>query len=336
VAQRGLNAAVRAMMENAGMSAGPQVVLDRDAIEPANGKWEITGRKLWYWKASEEVKDVKDAFASVMIESAQAQLQSIIEFFMRMADELSNLPMLLQGVVGAQSPDTMGGQAMAVANATSPLRAIAKLFDDNLIGPHLRRYYDWAMQDPDVPANVKGDLMCRARGSSALIYRDVATQMLPQLLPIVKDPSFGLNPQKWLDMVLRGAHITPEAIKYSATERQAIQEQQDEQGAPPDPRIAAAQINAKAKADDREAANAMRAQELQQDATEGAADRESAEKIADIEFQIQAMEFAGNKEISLADLKVLLATKSMDIRAKREAQATEIAFASTKGEGRGI
>jgi hypothetical protein len=336
VAQRGLNAAVRAMLENAGMSAGPQIVIDRHAIEPANQRWEITGRKLWYWTASEEVKDVKDAFSSFTIPSAQAELQSIIEFFLKMADEMSNLPMLLQGIVGQQSPDTLGGQAMAVANATSPLRAIAKTFDDKLIGPHLRRYYDWLMQDPEVSADAKGDLMCRARGSSALIYRDVATQILPQLLPVVKDPSFGLNPNKWLDMVLRGAHITPEAIKFTKEERQAIQEQQHEQGAPADPRIEAAQINAKAKADDRQADIQMRQQELQQDAAEGAAERESRAQLADIQFQIQSLEFAGQKEISFEQLRAMLATKSMDIRQKREAQATELEFASTKGEGRGI
>ena len=46
--QKGANAAVRNLMDNAGLSAGPQIIVDRSKIIPANGVWEITPRKIWY------------------------------------------------------------------------------------------------------------------------------------------------------------------------------------------------------------------------------------------------------------------------------------------------
>lgn len=333
VAQRMLNAATRAMLENAGMSAGPQVVIAKGSVVPADGNYTINGRKLWFWTPSDEVKDIRMAFASVMIDSAQQQLQAIIDFALRMADELSNLPLLLQGAVGS-APDTVGGMAMLQQNAASPLKAIAKQYDDRLIVPHLKRYYAWAMQDPNVKSEAKGDMQCKARGSTALIQRDQAGVFLAQLMPLVKDPAFKANPEKWFAELMRANKFNPASIQYTDEEAKAIAEQQGE--APPDPRIAAAQINAQAKQADREAAMQGKSQELQFKAQDAQADREHDERIKDVEFQIQAMEFAGQKEISLETLKAMLATKSMDIRNKREMFAAERQFAVTEGEGRGL
>jgi hypothetical protein len=335
-AQRMLNASTRSMLENAGMSAGPQIVIDRERIVPANGQYEITGRKLWYWTPGDEVKDVRFAFASVMIESAQAQLQSIIEFSLKMADELSNMPLLLQGIVGNAAPETLGGQAMAENNATSPLKAIAQQFDDRITVPHLSRYYAWAMQDPSVSKEAKdGDLKCRARGASTLIYRDAAAQFLPQITALVQDPKFKINPEKWLAEVLRGNKVNPTTIQYTDDEAKAVAEQQA-QGGQPDPRIQAAQINAEAKAADREANLQIKQQELQQDSQEAQLDRENDLIVKSIEREIQVMEFAGNKEISIEGLRAMLASKAMEIRNKRDLFAAEKQFAETTGEGRGI
>ena len=335
-AQKMLNASTRAMLENAGMSAGPQVVIDRERIVPANGIYEITGRKLWYWTPGDEVKDVRFAFASVMIDSAQQQLQSIIEFSLRMADELSNMPLLLQGIVGSQAPETLGGQAMAEANATSPLKAIAKQFDDCIVVPHLTRYYAWGMQDPNVAEEAKGDMQCRARGASTLIYRDAAAQFLPQLAPMVAQPQFRINPEKWMAEVLRGNKVNPTTIQYSDEEAEAIAKQQAEQGPPADPRIEAAKINAEAKAADREATVQLKQQALQQNAQESALDRESDLLIKSMEREIQVLEFAGQREITMDQIRAMLATKSMDIRNKREMFAAEREFAVTDGGGRGL
>ena len=56
--QRVLNGGVRAMMDNGGLTAGPQVVIG-DGITPADGNYTITGRKLW--RAESGVLDFRAA-----------------------------------------------------------------------------------------------------------------------------------------------------------------------------------------------------------------------------------------------------------------------------------
>jgi hypothetical protein len=332
-AQRTLNAAARAMLENAGLSAGPQIVIDRERIVPANGRYEITGRKLWYWTPGEEVRDVRFAFQSVQIGSAQQELQNIIKFAVEMADHLTNLPMLMQGDSGS-APDTVGGMAMLEANATSPLRAIAQRHDDNIVVPHLSRYYAWLLQDPSAPADAKGDLQIEARGATALVTRDLYAQVLPQLMPFVKDPAFALDPRKYIEELLRANKLSPARLQLTPEQAQAQAEAASQ--VPPDPRVQAAQINAEAKAADREATVALKTQQLQADMAENVEERALRKYVSEIEFQIQAMEFAGQKEISMEQLRGMLAAKAIDARTKKELAAAEYQHAASIGEGRGI
>lgn len=333
-AQKMIDGGTRAMLENAGMSAGPQIVIDRDRIEPANGKFEVRGRKLWFWRPGDEVKDVRFAFQAVNVPSAQAELQNIIKYALELADMLTNLPLMMQGDQGS-APDTVGGMAMLEANATSPLKLTAKAYDDDLVIPHLTRYYDWLMQDPAVPEECKGDMQIKARGSSALVLRDVYASVLPQLMPFIKDPEFGLDPKRYIEQLLRSNKLNPASLRLSPQEAEAKRKAMEE-NPPVDPKVQAAQINAQAKQAEKEADMADRAQErefkAQQHAEQMALDRYTA----DIEFQIQAMEFAGQKEISFEQLKVMLATKAMDVRNKRELFAAERAFAESEGQGRGL
>lgn len=333
-AQKMLNGATRAMLENAGLSAGPQVVIDKERIEPANNRYEITGRKLWYWKPGTEVKDVRFAFQVVQINSAQQELQGIIQFSLDMADQLTNLPMLMQGDMGA-APDTVGGMAMLEGNAVSPLKVIAKTYDDRLVVPHMSRYYAWGMQDPRVPDDAKGDMQIRARGASALILRDLYASILPQLLPFVKDPAFELDPKKYIEQMLRSNKLDPKALQLTPEQVKA-QQQAMAENPPVDPKIQAAQITAGQRAEALQAELADRQQARQIEMEESQLDREFEKYVKDIEFQIQAFEFAGQKDITFEELRAMLATKAMDIKNKREMFVAERKFAETTGEGRGL
>ena len=320
VAQRMLNAGVRAMLENAGMSAGPQVVTATGAIQPWDKSYAVQGRKGWHFTPTEQLDDVRKAFAVVTIDSAQQQLQAIIDFALRMADELSNLPLLLQGAVGS-APDTVGGMAMLQQNAASPLKQIAKIGDDKLFEPQIKRYYAWGMQDPTVPNEAKGDFQCKARASTALIARDIAAQVLPNMLPLSKDPAFGMDPEKTAAAALRANKINPDDIALDEDQKQAIANQQQ----PEDPRVTAANIQAQTRAADREADSQERALDRQQDAA-----------LANLEFEIQALEYAGQKQITFEQLRAMLASKAIEARTKQDMQTRELTFATTSGEGRGI
>ena len=142
--QRMLTAATRNLMDNAGMSAGPQVVVRKGALVPADGTWEVTPRKLWFVQDGADVVSVDQAFRAFNIPTMQAELNGIIQLAMKMAEDVTGLPALMQGQ-GTNAPDTVGGMVMLQNNAGTVLRRIARLFDDRVTEPHIRRYYEWLM-----------------------------------------------------------------------------------------------------------------------------------------------------------------------------------------------
>jgi hypothetical protein len=329
VAQRMLNAAVRALMENAGMSAGPQVVVAKGIIEPWNDRYEVVGRKGWYFSPTDTVKDVKEAFSVVQIETAQAELQAIIEFALKMADELANIPMLLQGILG-NAPDTFGGMKMLETNASSPLKGIAKLFDDRVMIPWLNRWYSWLMADPEVSPDAKGDHEIEAKGSTALVQREDSGLFLMQSYPLLGKDEFEIDPKKWYAELCRAHKFDPSSIQFTPDEAKAIADQKAQQPPPKEPAVQAAEIRAEATHEQTQAKAQADAAKLQHDAEQAALDRQSELAIKQIEREIEIMQFAGQKQISLEQVRAMLTAKAMDIKNKRELFSAEATLAVTK------
>lgn len=309
-AQLMLVSAVRALMENGGLAKGPQVGITRGLV-PLDGNYALTGRKLWEFTPTEGNDDIRKAMAVWNIPSAQQELSAIIQFALQMADELTNLPMLLQGQQGT-APDLVKGMQMLMANASAPLRVIAKQFDDYLVVPHLRRYYDWGMQSG--PEDAKGDLEVKARGSTALIQREFAREVLAQSYPMTQDERLKIDPTKWASEFFKAQGFDISTIQYDAATWKAMQEQKANQPPPVEPAVEAAKIRAKVEREK------MAAHQQQ-----AAFDREVELIVNQMRVQVQAMEFAGNRDISLAQvgalmdrLKADLAKAAIASRDKRE------------------
>ena len=207
--QRVLNGGVRAMMDNGGLTAGPQVVIG-DGITPADGNYTITGRKLW--RAEAGVLDVRAAFHAFTPPSVQAEMMRIIEWAMRTAEDTTGMPAMLQGIRG-DAPDTLGGMQLQNNNASGVLRRLAKRFDDYVTEPHITRYYDWMMQHSD-REDIKGDFQIDVRASSALVERDAQQQFLQTLLAASANPAYELDPAKLAAELLKGQRYDPKRVQY--------------------------------------------------------------------------------------------------------------------------
>lgn len=330
-AQRMLNAAARAMLENAGLSAGPQLILRKGMVEPADGRWEFTGRKLWFFTGDDTVKDVREVMQVLAVPSAQAELANIIQFALQMADETAGVPALIQGEQNPGLPETLGGQTQRLNNANSGLRRRAKQFDDDLVVPHLGRWYDYGMQHG--PEAIKGDLQAKAKGSSTLFQRDQSNQFLIQAAPMLQNPAFKINPEKWFAEVCKSNHYDPTTIQYSEEEWTAEQDKQKQQPPQPDPRVQAAEMRMQATQMQVEAKRESDAQRLAFEAQDNAAEREHERLIQEMEREIQVMEFAGRREISLEQLKAMLSAKLTDAKVKSELFQQEKALKLATGQG---
>ena len=217
--QRILNGALRAMMDNSGLTAGPQIVIG-NGITPADSKWAITGRKLW--RAEEGVTDVRGAFFAFVPPSIQVEMMNIIEWAMRRAEDATGMPAMLQGIRG-DAPETLGGMQMQNNNASSVLRRLAKRFDDYVTEPHITRYYEWMMQHSE-REEIKGDFQIDVRASSALVERDAQQQFLLTLLSVAKDPAYEVDPAKLMSELLKGQRYDPKRIRYDLEKLAMLQD----------------------------------------------------------------------------------------------------------------
>lgn len=333
-AQRGLNAAVRALLDNAGLSKGPLVVMADGVVEPVDSNYTIEGRKLFRFKPSELINDVQKAFASFDIPSMQKDLSAIISFWLEMADQLSNLPLLLQGIAQAgTSPDTLGGMKLLLNSSTAPLRVIAKLFDDCLVVPHLRRYYNAGMQDPNCPKEAKGDQQIKAKGASVLVQREEGIEFLAMLFPVKDDPKLRISPAKLLREMARARGFNIQSIQYTDDEWKVEEERMSQQGAPQDPRIRAAELRNEGLQQQLQQRSQDAEAERQARASDAQAQREHEERLSAVDERIQMMRLSGEENISLADIKAMLAGKAMDIRAKTDEMRLKLSPANPTNQG---
>lgn len=209
--QRMLVGASRQMMDNSGMTTAPQVVIG-NGITPADGQWSLRGGKLW--RAEPDVVDVGRAFSAFVTPSVQPELMNIINFALKMAEDTTGLPAMLQGIRG-DAPETLGGMQLQNNNASGVLRRLAKRFDDYVTEPHIRRYYDWMMQHSD-KEDIKGDFQVDVRASSALVERDAQQQFLVTLLQVADNPKYRLDPAKLATELLKGQRYDPKRVQYDA------------------------------------------------------------------------------------------------------------------------
>lgn len=296
--QRMLNAATRNLMENGGLSAGPQIVILRGVVEPADGVWGLTPRKLWYAKADASLQDLKAAFMAINIDCRQADLMAIIQFALKMAEDVTGLPMLLQGQQG-QAPDTVGGMTLLNNNGSTVLRRLARLYDDRIIKPHITRYYDWLLiygEDEEE----KGQFIIEARGSSVLVERDLNNQAIIQMAAMATNPAYGVDPRKYFKQLCLAQKLDPALFQYDDATWQKIQENANK--GPADPRIQVQQLR-----------NQMEEQLARMDASltqqESARDRQ-------LELILKEMELTASGNESADQIKSRLADTVIKVRAQ--------------------
>jgi hypothetical protein len=215
IPQRMVNAATRAMLNNAGLSAGPQIIIDELGIVPADNNNRLYPGKIWYKTGDSASTDVRQSFLAVMIPSVEQEMMAIIEYGMKLAEEATSIPLITQGQQGPTSPQTFGQAELQNNNALTWLRDIGYAYDNYITEPLVDAYYEWLLLDPSVPDEEKGDFVIRANGSAAMVERAIQEQTLLSLLQAVANPAFDLDPVKLMQEYLKGKRLDPRKVQLS-------------------------------------------------------------------------------------------------------------------------
>lgn len=227
-AQAAINSAWRMIMDNSGLSSGPQIIINRQIVEPLDGDWTLTPRKLWALK--DKTRSVHEAFGSYNVESHQSELANVFQIAKQLADEETSIPLIAQGEAGNQA-QTASGMSMLMNNANIVLRRSVKIWDDSVTRQIIQRFYDWNMQFNE-KEEIKGDFQIDARGSSVLMAREVQMQSMMGLLQISQSPAFAplTDFKKLYKLSLRHMQMPVNDVMLSDEEIEQAQQAQAEQG----------------------------------------------------------------------------------------------------------
>ncbi len=318
--QRVLNAAWRQMMDNAGITSGPQIVLKRSVIQPADSNWNLYSRKLWY--ADADVEDVEKAFMVFNIDSHQSELANIIKLAEDLADKETGQPLITQGEQGS-APETVGGMQMLMNSANVVLRRLVKQYDDYVTKRHIRRYYNYNMAYSENDA-IKGDFEVHAKGSSALLVRDIQNQAYLQLLQLAAPGtpwSFLFESRDLMAKALSAQHIpADDVLKSKEKLRQEAEIAAKNPPQNPDMMVAEARVaEAKARADGYTSEIALR-KEI------GAQNFAAQLEKLRTEKEIEMLKHANATKQTLEKVRADLTKAVINDQTKKQLQATEIAL----------
>jgi len=368
---RAINAATRALFNNAGKSSGSIVVIDDEAIVPGDGNYTLLPDKVFMKKPGATMDDVRKAFAFFQVPNTTSALMSIIDLCLRMAEEVTNIPLITQGQSGKTTPETYGATALQNNNANQLLRTIGYAVDDYITEPVVHQSYEYLLLDPSVPAEEKGDWKIDAHGSSALVERAIEEEFIQQMGQFALNPAFGVNPKRWFAKLLRVKRLDPAEVQHTEAEQAEI----DKRPVPPPPAVQVAQLRSEdhkaALAAEQEAlrANAAAQKELQAaaDATrkEIAAMRKEVDMMRvrkdtdrdtvyvqaetartqaegqarmrelEIRREIALLGYANKRGLTLDDIKADLAKTEMTLQVQRElAGVAEVAKSAAEPAGK--
>ena len=329
--QRVINAAWRAMMDNAGLSRGPNAAINAKKLQPADKQWNIQGNKIWI--GQDDDLDVSKAIQFFTIPTNQAEMEQIIALATKLIDEETSVPLLAQGDA-RNVPDTVGGMQMLMNNTNVVLRRLVKQFDDMITRPHIRRYYDWNMMYSEKD-DIKGDFNIDARGSSALLVRDIQNQAFTNLLALGSNPVYApmIDPKKLFEKALQAQHVQPQDIMLSEEEIERRKQEMQANPPPMAPQVQAAQIRAQAEM--QRAESQSQADQVEMQTRMQLAQQDAAMKREELLLQrdIEMLRLAATKELTLEQIKAKLADSAMRIRSDKELFNAEANLKLQTGQG---
>lgn len=241
--QRVVNEAYKMILDNAGVSAGPQVIVDTTLIKPADGGMACTPWKVWY--STEFGADTSKAITFFTPPNSFEGLSQLLSMAREFADDESSINTLIGG--GINTPQAADGGATGLMimnqNATAPLFFKAEEWDDKITYPVIQDMYDWEMQY-NPKDEIKGNFEVDVRTSTSYLRGLVEQQKLQQLFQEIAQ---GSPLGEWVNMdVLMEARLASMKLPYEGivkSPQEVMQARANRPPPPPDPNMLKAQAD---------------------------------------------------------------------------------------------
>ena len=219
--QSTMNAAVRIWLDNLALSSGPMLEVNTDLLAAGEDPTDIHPWRVFLREGGDGAMPAVRWYQPIANANG---LNQIVELFRRFADETTSLPSYTHGETGKSLNKTATGMSMLMGAANVALKSTIKNIDDFLLEPMIESLFHWNMEY-NPREDIKGDLRIVARGSTALVQKEVQSQRLLQFLSLVSNdmdaPQIDRN--KLLREIATTLDIDPDEVIKSEERLQAEQ-----------------------------------------------------------------------------------------------------------------
>lgn len=219
-----LNTATRVLLDNMALSSGPQIEVNLDMLAPGQNPRDIMPWGIWYREGGDPLAPMLRVHR---LENISAPLVNVIDLMRRFADEETSIPAYSHGMTMPGLNKTASGMSMLMSASNVNLKGVIKNIDDYCIRPLMTGLYDWNMQY-NPKREIKGDLSVEAKGSQALMAKEVQSQRILDLLQRTLNPVDMqiMGPERRAELLREGADamdIHPDKVAPDVDELEAEQ-----------------------------------------------------------------------------------------------------------------
>lgn len=180
------NAAARSLANNMGIASGPQAEIQVDRLPDGEDVTSMFPWKIWQ-TTSDRTGGGQPAVRFFQPSMNSAELLSVYQYFMKMADEVTGIPAYLySGQTGGGAGRTASGLSMLMDNAAKGIKTAIAALDEVVSAMVDRLYIHNMLYDPD-PA-IKGDFKVIARGAMGMVLKEQLQQRRMEFLQSTANP----------------------------------------------------------------------------------------------------------------------------------------------------
>lgn len=181
------NAAARALVNNMGISSGPQVEVNVERLPPNEDITNLSPWKIWQ-TINDPVGSSAPAIRFNQPDSRATELVAVYEKFSRLADDHSGIPAYIYGDTDVQGAGrTASGLSMLMGAAGKGIRQVVMHIDSDIIKPIVMRQFVYNMRY-DEDESIKGDVEVVARGAVNLAIKETVNLRRIEFLNATANP----------------------------------------------------------------------------------------------------------------------------------------------------
>ena len=181
------NASARALVNNMGISSGPQVEVNLERVPPNEDITQMYPWKIWQ-VTNDPMGSSSPAVRFTQPEDNANTLMAVYEKFARLADEHSGIPAYLYGDLNVQGAGrTSSGLSMLMGAAGKGIRQVVGHIDQDVVKPVVQRQFVYNMRY-DEDETIKGDVEVIAKGAINLAVKETTNVRRIEFLNATANP----------------------------------------------------------------------------------------------------------------------------------------------------